>query len=354
MTPLRRLVSILALLGLGPVATQAAGPAPDGARLYADHCSACHGTDGHGGVGVPLALPAFLSSVDDLYLAKTIRLGRPGRVMPAFARLSDAEVDAIVMHLRGWSGRKSPRTQSRQPIRGDVARSTKLFAANCAGCHGERGEGGHGTGVTLSRPRSAPILAPALNNPGFLAAASDVMIKNTLMQGREGTPMVSFLKHGLKEKDINDVVAFVRHFEALPRPAAHGTADREPAILVRDSPYSLEETVEKVKTAIVGANMRLIRVQTLDQGYVPEGRENHDQTIVYSCDFGFLNEALKVDPRVGLFLPCRVTVVKQGDKVRVMSINPKQLSRVFNNAELDQLCDRMVQVYTNILEESVL
>jgi len=33
--------------------------------------------------------------------------------------------------------------------------------------------------------------------------------------------------------------------------------------------------------------MRLIRVQTLDQGFVTEGKENHDQTIVYSCDFGF-------------------------------------------------------------------
>lgn len=354
MTSLRRLVSILALLGLSPVAAHATNTTPDGARLYADHCSACHGTDGHGGVGVPLALPSFLSSVDDPYLTKTIRLGRPGRVMPAFARLSDGEVDAIVAHLRSWSDQKAPKAQTRQPIHDDVVRGAELFAAHCAACHGEHGEGGHGTGVTLSRPRSAPILAPALNNPGFLAAASDVMIKNTLMQGREGTPMVSFLKHGLKEKDINDVVAFVRHFEVLPRPTASRTADREPAVLVRDSPYSLEETIEKVKTAIGGANMRLIRIQTLDQGYVPEGKENHDQTIVYSCDFGFLNEALKVDPRVGLFLPCRVTVVKQGDKVQVMSINPKQLSRVFNNAELDQLCDRMYQVYTNILEESVL
>jgi cytochrome c oxidase cbb3-type subunit 3 len=87
---------------------------------------------------------------------------------------------------------------------------------------------------------------------------------------------------------------------------------------------------------------------------VAEGRENSDQTIVYSCDFRFLNEALQVDPRVGLFLPCRVTVVRHGDRVQVMSINPKRLSRVFNNRELDRLCDRMHEVYVNLLEESVL
>ena len=354
MTSLRRLVSIPTLVGLSLLAAPVVGSAPDGARLYADNCSACHGTDGRGGVGVPLALPSFLSSVDKLYLTRTIRLGRPGRVMPAFARLSDAEVDAIVAHLRSWSLQKLPAAQSRAPLRGNPSRGAQLFAAHCAACHGEHGEGGHGTGVTMSRPRSAPILAPALNNPGFLAAASDSLIKTTLMQGREGTPMVSFLKHGLKEPDINDIVAFVRGFESSPRPAGVRPPEREAPILVRDSPYSLDETVEKVKTAIGAANMRLIRVQTLDQGYVPEGRENHDQTIVYSCDFAFLNEALKVDPRVGLFLPCRVTVVRQGDRVRVMSVNPKVLSHVFNNAELDQLCDRMYRVYTDILEESVL
>ena len=78
-------------------------PAPaahDGARLYAQHCAACHGAQGKGGVGVPLALPDFLAQANDNYLRQTIRLGRPGRVMPAFMQLSDAEVNAIVGYLR--------------------------------------------------------------------------------------------------------------------------------------------------------------------------------------------------------------------------------------------------------------
>ena len=58
--------------------------APDGGRLYATHCAVCHGDKGTGGVGIPLALPSFLESVDDAFLRKTIRHGRTGRVMPAF------------------------------------------------------------------------------------------------------------------------------------------------------------------------------------------------------------------------------------------------------------------------------
>lgn len=325
----------------------------DGARLYRQHCSACHGHDGTGGVGIPLALPAFLASVDDRYLGHTIRLGRPGRVMPAFAQLTDAEVDAIVQHLRHGPDRPAAASHSHRPVRGSATRGATLYARHCATCHGPDGEGAHGTGVTFSRPRSAPILAPALNNRGFLAAASDAMIKTTLMRGRAGTPMQSFLRQGLTERDINDVVAHVRSFERRPA-ATDAGSPIEPPILVRDSTYSLAETMDKLKTAIAAANMRLIRVQTLDQGFVTEGRENPDQTIVYSCDFAFLNEALQVDPRVGLFLPCRVTVVRNGDRVQVMAINPKRLSRVFNNVELDRLCDRMHQVYIDLLEESVL
>jgi cytochrome c oxidase cbb3-type subunit 3 len=348
------MLAVLLFLGMH-TATAAETPAkPDGARLYAQRCSACHGAEGHGGVGVPLALPAFLSSVDDSYLRKTVGLGRPGRVMPAFTQLTDAEVEAIIAYIRRWPGQKPPKTAPHDRIAGNTVHGKALYERYCTACHGAHGEGGHGTGVTLSRPRSAPILAPALNNPGFLAAASDTLIKTTLLNGREGTPMRSFLKQGLKERDINDIVAYVRAFEQLPPPPGAHVLESESPVLVRESPYTVDETIEKVKTAVGAANMRLIRIQTLDQGFVEEGKENHQQTIVYSCDFAFLNEALKVDPRVGLFLPCRVTIVQQANKVLVMSINPKRLSRIFNNAELNGLCEQMYQVYVNILEESVL
>jgi cytochrome c oxidase cbb3-type subunit 3 len=323
----------------------------EGDKLFQRNCAACHGSTGEGGVGVPIALPAFIDSVDDVYLGKTIRLGRPGRVMPAFTHFSDHEIDAIVAYMRTWTGHQPP-PYGADPVRGSALRGAQLYQTNCAACHGARGEGGHGTGVTFSRPRDLPILAPALNNPGFLGAASDAMIKNTLMKGREGTPMTSFLKRGLREQDVNDVVAFVRSFEKSPlsRPTELGSS--EPPIIVRESPNDFDRTLNALKEAISTANMRLIRIQYLDQGLVPEGQENRKQVIVYSCGFNFLNEALKIDPRVGVFLPCRVTVVEREGKVYLMAINPKRLAIVFNNAELDVLCDKMHQTYVNMLEEA--
>lgn len=341
-----RLLSLVLLLL--PTLSQAA---IDGGALFQQHCAACHGANGNGGVGVPLSLPDFQYSVTNEYLTTTIRIGRPGRVMPAFTQLSDAEVQAIVKHIRSWAPGK-PYHYPTTKISGDVNHGKQLYAKYCVACHGANGEGGSGTGVTFSRPRNLPIIAPSLNNIGFLKAVPDQMIKATLMNGRDGTPMISFLKQGLSEKDINDLVVYVRSFEKQPR---------KPTITVPDEPLityeasaSLEETVEAIKRAAVGKNFRIIRVQYLNQGLVEKGQEDTKQVIVYFCNFEFLNKALAIDPRVGLFLPCRITAVERDGKVTVMSTNPLYMSTFFNNEELHKLCNEMYKTYLDIIEEATL
>jgi cytochrome c oxidase cbb3-type subunit III len=323
----------------------------DGEQIYRDNCMVCHGVDGQGGVGVPLALPSFINSVDDAYLRNTIRNGRPGRVMPSFQYMGDAQVDAVIRYIRGW-GDKAPPVFSGKHVKGDSKHGAELFRQHCSTCHGEHGEGGEGTGVTFSRPRDLPITAPAINNPGFLASASDEMIRNTLRNGREGTPMPSFLKAGLSEQQIDDIVAYIRSLEGTASPGT--ILEAESATLMVESPYTLEETISNIKDVLVGKNFTLIRVQSLDNGYVPKSEEDPNAVILYFCNFNFLNKALVIDPRVGMFLPCRVTVVEQDGIVRVLAINPMRLSKIFNNAELNEACHEMRDVYASILEEATL
>lgn len=331
----------------------AAIAAPDGAYLYSNNCAACHGSNGSGGVGVPLANSSFLKSVSERYIFQTIRKGRPGRVMPSYEQLSDAQVHAIVKHIRSWSSDEAP-VYEQTPVSGNPENGAKLFKQHCASCHGANGEGGKGTGVTFSRPRDLPILAPALNNHGFLESASDLFIKKTLMNGREGTPMVSFLQHGLTEKDINDVVSYVRSFEKHQEKISTGKKEKQEPVLVYDSPYTFQETIDGIKRSITGANFRLIRIQKFEDGLVPKGSENEKKVIIYFCNFNMLNDALKIDPRAGLFLPCRVTVTEKDGKVQITSINPDSLSSLFNNDELHEICKGMSGLYRDIIEESIL
>jgi len=346
----RILHKTILLFGLLASAAVAFG-APDGEALFRQHCSVCHGDDGKGGVGVPLSLPAFIDNVSDEYLKTTIRLGRPGRIMPAFPKLSDAQVNAIVSHMRGWS-KVPPVTRNNVPVEGDAAHGRELFDGHCARCHGEQGHGGTGTGVTFSRKRDLPIIAPALNNSGFLAAASDAMIRNTIILGREGTPMVSALVLGLSEDDVDDVVAYIRSLE--PQAKRNSEKENHDATIVAESPYTLEETLDNLKQSIANQNFTIIRTDYVEHGLVEEGKENRKQVLVHFCNFKFLFDALALDPRVGIFLPCRVTLVEKDGRVQVMSINPMRLSSLFNNDELKQACEQMTDIYKAIIDDTVL
>ncbi len=327
--------------------------APDGAKLYSRNCAGCHGEKGDGGIGIPLSLPSFHAQVDDDYLKQTVLRGRPGRVMPSFSYLSDTEVDAIVRHMRSWYKGKAP-VYPFTPIKGDAKRGEQLFEKHCAGCHGPTGEGGHGTGVTFSRPRDFPIMPPALHNPGYLSSAKDAMIKATLVNGRVGTPMAAFGKRGVKDKDLNDIVSHLRSFEKKPLPSSAKLIETGEAIIAMESPYDLKTTIENVKKAVSANNFVFIREQPLNAGLVTEGSEDPKQHIVYFCNFSLLNQALATDPRVGLFLPCRITVVEQGGKVTMMAANPKRLSRIFNNSELNEMCDQVTKMYISVMEEAAL
>ena len=329
--------------------------APHGDVLYARHCSSCHGIDGKGGVGVPIALASFLDSVSNEYLKKTIRLGRPGRIMPAFDSLSDAQVNAIVLYVRDWSDKPAP-AENNAVVKGNSKQGELLYKKYCTQCHGEEGRGGKGTGVTFSRKRDLPIIAPALNNAGFLAAASDTMIRDTIMLGREGTPMTSMLVAGLSEEDIDDIVSYIRLFEkkAAEQYQKLNENGEEPAFITVDSPYDMAETVGNLKQAITDQNYTLIRTEFLEHGLVEAGKENKNQVVLHFCNFGFLFEALAIDPRIGIFLPCRVTVVEKDGKVSVSTINPRRLSKLFNNDELNESCNEMYEVYSGLLEDATL
>ena len=348
---LTRLLVVTGALFMAMFYQSAALSAPDGEALFGEHCSVCHGDNGQGGIGIPLSSLSFLNSVPDDYIKQTIRLGRPGRIMPAFSELSDIQVEAIAAYIRSWSKEKAP-VFVKDTIAGDVKAGEKLFQQRCASCHGKDGKGGKGTGVTFSRERDLPIIAPALNNAGFLAAATDHMIRHTIVNGREQTPMSSAFVKGLTKQKIDDLVSYIRSFEKTINEVK--PEDKGAPVIIVDSPYGLEETVENLKQAIADQNFTLIRTDYLEHGLVDEGAEDHKQVVVHFCNFEFLFEALTIDPRVGLFLPCRVTVIEEEGKVRLMTINPLHLSDLFNNDELEKSCKEMHQIYSDLLEDASL
>jgi cytochrome c oxidase cbb3-type subunit 3 len=347
-----RNLALVGLLGLG--ALPASGVAgPDGAALYVEHCAACHQFDGEGGIGLPLSGDK-LDDVTDAYLHQTIRVGRPGRVMPAYQRLSDAQVDAIVRHLRERSQTTAPEFDD-GPVVGDAENGARIYEEHCLKCHGPDGEGeGRGTGVTLSRERSFLVMPASISNPGFLASASDQMIHRSVSVGRKSSGMPAFARGKLTDTEINDVVAYVRSFEAQGRHVEPLPDDERPTHLIT-SPYDFDTTIANIKMALGGANFRIFPDRFLEQGLIDEFSVNKRQVGIRFCNFNLLYGMLKIEPRLGVVLPCRITVMERQDGEVVLAVpNLRVVSRWFNNDELVDLWDRMEESFTEIIEEATL
>lgn len=107
--------------GCGPRTTPGGGAVtgslPDGARLYAGNCIACHQQDGRGipGVYPPLAGSPVVAG-DPVVLAAwivrgtrpaTLPAGRYTTAMPQFAWLRAADAAALLTYLRGSFGNQA-------------------------------------------------------------------------------------------------------------------------------------------------------------------------------------------------------------------------------------------------------
>jgi cytochrome c oxidase cbb3-type subunit III len=122
-----------------------------GRRAFADNCAPCHGAGGGGAKGYPnLTDDDWLWGGTLADISQTIThgvragddQGRQGS-MPAFGRegiIKHDDVVAVVNYVRSLSGLSTAPGA-------DLARGAKVFADNCAVCHGPQGKGNRSVGA---------------------------------------------------------------------------------------------------------------------------------------------------------------------------------------------------------------
>jgi cytochrome c oxidase cbb3-type subunit 3 len=149
-----------------------------GRAAFADNCAPCHGAGGGGGKGYP-----DLNDDDWLWggkledIERTIRHGARGGDddghqgrMPAFGRdgiLKANEISTVADYVRSLSGLATePDT--------DLALGKKIFADNCALCHGPEGKGNREVG------------APNLTDKLWFYGSDKKIIIEGLQNGRGG------------------------------------------------------------------------------------------------------------------------------------------------------------------------
>lgn len=322
----------------------AIGEDRSGEALYKEHCASCHGEQGLGDLGLPLNQTEFLRLADREYLVETMKHGRPGRVMPSFEHLLTSEQrEKIAEHVLAW---RDGDPLSRPTVAaGNAEEGARLYQERCADCHGYKGQGGD-----RDKPRAGhisgeeAIVPPALNNSGFLAAADDAFIKAVLMQGQQGDHAPRPKWEELNSQQMDDLVAYIRSWktgvEPLAKPVIEVHSDLPPADLV-----------PLLKMAIKSHNFAFIDHQTLYED-LPGGKAEEPVHILHFCRFGMLHKAVQEEKRVGTFLPCQITVSRREGHTVMSAINPKALSPLFHNPEIELHCSLVSKKYLAIMREA--
>ncbi|MBI3773733.1 MAG: c-type cytochrome [Gammaproteobacteria bacterium] len=241
-----------------PPAT-AAISAPQGQRIFEEHCRVCHGDKGNGSTWTYSVLnppprnftaPQSRRILTRARMIASVTHGRKGTAMMSFSgRLSEQEIASVVDYIRGgfMQGEvipdagsegaalpgQSPHEQSAHGqapgsvgsagmapnfsadvakadmslpmpygLKGNFERGREFFMNNCATCHGQRGDG---TG-----PRAGFIVPPPRNflNPDSQSTLNRPALFKAVVIGKAGTPMPAWGKV-LGPQQIADVVEFV-------------------------------------------------------------------------------------------------------------------------------------------------
>lgn len=327
--------------------------APNGEKLYNTNCSSCHNKDGLGGIGLPLPASKVVNFSDD-YLYKTIRLGRKGRIMPAFSHLSESQVKAIILHIKSWYKINKTVTFSDEKIIGDKTHGKELYQQKCQACHGENGKSkAIGTGVTISRTRAFAVAPPDLSNPGYLASANDHFIKNTVISGRIGSIMPPFQQFNISDEDLNDIISYIRSLETITNETVE--IETHDPTLIFDSPYDFDTTVKNIKGALSGLNFRYFPDRYIEMGLADDSLINKKQLSLRFCNFKQLYKMINTDPRLGIILPCRITIVENDEgEVKLYMMNMALITEIFNNEQLTHGAQEMHETMLEVIDEATL
>ncbi len=245
-------------------------------------------------------------------------------------------------------------TFSNEKINGDVANGQLVYQQKCQSCHGVSGKSNAlGTGVSTSRKRDYDIIPADLSNSGYLASASDAFIKNSIISGQLGSTMPSIEELGLTDQDIDDVVSYIRSFE-LESKVEIEPETQEPT-LIFDSPHDFQTTVANLKAALTGLNFRYFPDRYIEMGLADDSVINKKQLSLRFCNFKDLYDMINTDPRLGIFLPCRITVVEDdAGQVKLYLMNMTLISKLFNNDQLTEGAEIMHETMLEVIDEATL
>jgi uncharacterized protein (DUF302 family) len=113
---------------------------------------------------------------------------------------------------------------------------------------------------------------------------------------------------------------------------------------------TFDAAVASVEAASLNAGFGVLHIHDVKATLAAKGFERNPLKIIEICNARFAHEALAKDIRVGLMLPCRVTVYTHGSKRYISAFRPTVIKALLPEAGLDHLADEVDGIVRGIVD----
>ncbi|HMQ14497.1 MAG TPA: ethylbenzene dehydrogenase-related protein [Phycisphaerae bacterium] len=315
---------------------------------YVQHCSACHGTSGHGDgaaaaqlyprprdfVASPFRFTSSSGRREEIIagLERTISLGVPRSAMPGFGGVLDEPMIAGLARyvLDQRSSAPTPPSAldvdvgTRPPTTpGFVARGAELFnSQGCITCHGPAGHGDGEQSRKLVDSIGRPVRPADLASGMFKSGQGPADLCRSILKGVPGTPMIAYEPALTRTnpdgtRDLTDawaLVAFIQSFSPKDQPIGHTSGAELVAIPASDEAM-LHEPAHPAWLGVSPTSIELRplwqRVETITHVDVRMVRSSTEMAICLDWRDGTLDASREV----GVFSDAVAVMFALGDDV---------------------------------------
>jgi len=132
-----------------------------------------------------------------------------------------------------------------------------------------------------------------------------------------------------------------------------------PYVLSRTVEGDFDEVLTNVKDALGRKNFPVTNVRdyrkSLLERYAQVGGGTlpfHRYNIVEGCNLELAQSALRTDPGIGVFLPCRVVIFQKEENgpIKVMAVNPAVMPWALNNPALGTVAEQVAEAMDEALK----
>jgi uncharacterized protein (DUF302 family) len=113
---------------------------------------------------------------------------------------------------------------------------------------------------------------------------------------------------------------------------------------------SFDDAVAAVEERSKDKGFGVLHIHDVKATLAAKGFERTPLKIIEICNARFAHDALAKDIRVGLMLPCRISVYLHGSKIFISAFRPVVIKEMLPEAGLDRLADEVDKIICGIVD----